>query len=508
MVEKADPCNGVPTIGVCRDPQTIQACSTTTGQGLPSVYTFTCAAGSTCSTETGAAKCKSTGACNPGASACVDASHVQTCDAGVSKTTACPNACLTTALGSLCTSSLATTTTNFTVKYASRGPKSDYSDWTTTSQDLAVSHLLVLSFSASSLVDAKTTDSDGKVDLLVPSSPQTGDSIVMAAAAADGAGGLAFIVADPGFANPGKQTTGTVGTPRFWSWSIDTAKVSNGATIRISEDLGSGALRVFDYIRFVYDHARSLENNRPGLSLVVWLGYGTGWTCGSCFNDVPATVNNLSFNSQIWLDANTTDERWWADAVTAHELGHWVMSSYGTSPREGGRHIFGVPSLPGLVWSEGWATWHSSFTRNNSVYYDKQNGAMLYFDIAANRYSNTTWRFPVAADGLFQLMDENEVSSMLWSIANNTPGGAQTLFTTLSGTHMNTAPWPRGYTRHTWDLDNAGTPINVVNSGMPAPFFPDFLDALSCAGVPRSVIDAATQPATRYPYPSASPICP
>ncbi len=394
------------------------------------------------------------------------------------------------------------------MKYTVRGPNANYTDWSTTSQDVTISNLLVLSFSGSSLIDARTTDATGNVAILVPSSPQTGDQIVFAAAASDGVGGLAFIVADPGFANAGTQQIDTVGTPRFWTWSIATTNVTNGATLTITENLGSGALRIFDYLRFVYYHSRNLEGNHVGLSLIVWVGYGTSWSCGSCFAPISTTVSTLQFNSQIWLDANTNDQRWWSDAVTAHELGHWVMASYGTPPGEGGTHIVSVPSLPGLDWSEGWATWHSSFTRNSSVYYDKQLGSMFYFDIAADQYSSHAWQLPIAANGLLQLMDENEVSSMLWSIATNASVGGQTLFTALSGAHMNTSPWGRGYTRHTWQLDNTGTPINVVDTGRPAPCLADFLDALDCAGVSRSVIDAATVPATQYPYPSASPICP
>ena len=96
---------------------------------------------------------------------------------------------------------------------------------------------------------------------------------------------------------------------------------------------------------------------------------------------------------------------------------------------------------------------------------------------------------------------------MLWSIASSASASGQTLFTALSSPQMNGSTWGRGYTRHTWQLDNSGTPINVVDTGQPAPFVADFLDALSCAGVPRSVIDAATLPTTQYPYPSNSPIC-
>jgi hypothetical protein len=131
-------------------------------------------------------------------------------------------------------------------------------------------------------------------------------------------------------------------------------------------------------------------------------------------------------------------------------------------------------------------------------------------DIAGDQYSNSApWQYPTPAGGLLQRVDENEVSSMLWSISTDGTVGAQPLFTALAGPRMNTSPWARGYTRHTWQLDSSFQPIDVVDTGVSAPCLADFLDALNCAPilVSRAVIDAATVPATRYPYPSAAPIC-
>jgi len=396
------------------------------------------------------------------------------------------------------------------VKYSLRGPNLDYSDWSTTTSDVTISGLLVFSLRATdpNPIDVQTTDANGRVSIQVPTSLLAGDRIGLAAAASDGVGGLAFVVADPGFASPGPQQVPSVGTPKLWLWATATGSITDGGTITITENNGSGALRVFDYLRYVYYRSRALEGDRRGRTLVVWLGYGTSWSCGSCFALIPTVVSNLFFDSEIWLNGDNNME-YWSDAVTAHELGHWVMASYGTPPNEGGLHFLGVPSLPGLAWSEGWATWHSSSARQNSFYFDKQAGSMFWLDISSNRYGGgVPWQLPTPAGGLLQFMDENEVSSMLWSISSASTVGAPPLFTALASAHMNTSPWGRGYTRHTWDLDSTGHPINVIDTGSLAPAIPDFLDALNCAGVSRSVIDGATIPTTQYPYPSASPICP
>src|SRR5262249_53176705 len=46
-----------------------------------------------------------------------------------------------------------------------------------------------------------------------------------------------------------------------------------------------------------------------------------------------------------------------------------------------------------------------------------------------------------------------------------------------------------------------------VDTGESTTFFADFLDALRCGGVSASMIDAATNPSVRYPYPSGTPRC-
>jgi len=46
-----------------------------------------------------------------------------------------------------------------------------------------------------------------------------------------------------------------------------------------------------------------------------------------------------------------------------------------------------------------------------------------------------------------------------------------------------------------------------VNTGIAAPMFADYLDALRCTGLAASSVDQATEPQQHYPYSSASPIC-
>jgi hypothetical protein len=347
----------------------------------------------------------------------------------------------------------------------------------------------------------------GQFSIQVPVTPVATDRVVVVAAADDGAGGLAFAVANPGFSTPGQQEIGTTGTPALWSWSWEPGTLTDGQDLVITEAMGSGAANVYFNMLVAYVTTYQ-QYNAIGPTLIVWVGSGATWSCGACFAKYPATVFGMPFETQIWLPADPVDQTYWSDAVNEHELGHWAMSSFGVSPGEGGPHYLGKPTFPGQAWSEGWATWFSSAVRGDPYYYDKQGGTSFWVNIETAGYSRgTSFVQPTPAGGLLQLMDENEVSAMMWSLSGSGATAADALFQALVSPRMTAPTRTRGYTRHQWSIDNAYNFVNVVDTGVSRPAFPDFLDALDCAGFSRAAIDAATLPATQYPYPSASPIC-
>jgi hypothetical protein len=211
----------------------------------------------------------------------------------------------------------------------------------------------------------------------------------------------------------------------------------------------------------------------------------------------------------MWLPGGDRDQGYWADPVTVHEHGHWAMRSFSAPPSEGGTHVLGAPVYPGMAWSEGFATWFSSDLRDSPIFYDKQNGSVFWLDLSARSYSGgARWRVPVPSAGLMQLMDENEVAAMLWSLRNSSSGAADQMYAAFGSERLTAGRFPRGYTAHYWtELDASGNPVGAIDTRVPAPFLADFLDALMCAGFSRAAMDAATQPASRYPYPSGSPLC-
>ena len=507
----ADPCGGMPVDGVCASASTVSYCGVPTGEGAPRVLTYACSAGESCQVQSGKARCVITGDCRAGTTECVNATTLRTCNAGSWGTTTCSSACRATTLGASCGAAGALKTLTGTVLYEARTPNVGLTDWASTPNQYYAPLFLVLSRGAGGLYDAVYTSaaagSLGTFSIQVPEVPGPEDRIVVAAAADDGAGGLAFAVASPGFATSGEREPGTIGTPALWSWVWQTGSLTNGQNLVITEAMGSGAANVYFNMLVAYAVAYD-QYQRLGPSLIVWVGSGATWTCGACFGPFPTTAFGLPFASQIWIGASPTDQAYWSDAVNEHELGHWAMASFGASPGEGGPHFLGRPTFPGQAWSEGWATWFSSAVRGDSLYYDKQSGSFFWMDIAGADYSSgSAFVQPRASDGLLQLLDENEVAAMMWRVSRSGAGAADAVFQALASPRMTTPVATRGYTRHRWGFDNSGNFVNVVDTGVSAPSFGDFLDALNCAGFSRASIDAATIPGTQFPYPSATPIC-
>jgi hypothetical protein len=319
---------------------------------------------------------------------------------------------------------------------------------------------------------------------------------------------IAFAVAQPDVPDGQVDTLAPPGVnPQLWLWSIDPQTSPSGSTLLITEAIGSGAVRVFDYLRYSYAFAQA-KYNKPGKPLVVWFRMNTSWSCGACFNDTPTQFGSMQFQSQIVLPATAQDEGYWADPKTAHELGHWVMASYGRMPNEGGPHCVGVTTLPGQAWAEGWATGFSSVVRTDRVFYDKQQGTMFWIDLGARQYSGgTAWQRPDPMAGLLQKVDENEVAATLWALNSRSDVGTDVLFAAISSQRMTSSPFARGYTRHSWTMAAQCVRGAEHDTGESAPMLADFLDALRCTGTPGTAVDTVTNPSTYYPYPSSSPLC-
>jgi hypothetical protein len=512
----ADPCQGYPPEGACVAPNSLYRCVVPTGNGTPVLSQEDCGVTRHCVASDGQASCELLpGACTPGDSECKDADTRRTCDeSGAWQETECPQSCATSALGAACVS-VATATYSGTLAYEARGPNQGLTDWATAPAELPARGVLVVSLRDGEIVDSATTDAQGEFELQIPETPQAGDTLyAMLVRPAPGGNGVAFAVMQPDVPDGQANATdaGAGSEPQQWFWSIDPSAAPSGSRLVITEALGSGALRVFENLRAAYDLTAE-HYGAQGKRVVVWLRMNTAWDCGACFFDLPVNAGGLAFDAQIVLPALAGDTSYWADPVTSHELGHWVMSAFGRSPGEGGPHCVSDPTFPGQAWSEGWATGFSSVIRNDSIYYDKQAGTFFWIDLGTRTYwfDENFWQRASPEDGLLQLMDEFEVSAMLWDLHANHDVSTGTLLDALASSRMTTSPFQRGYTRHRWDVvaDPQGGCVqtNVIEESTSQPMFADYLDALACDGLSESTLDAVTEPQSFYPYPSQAPLC-
>ncbi len=515
-----DPCQGVPVGGQCLTASLVRYCSVPTGTGTPSVQTYQCPGGSSCQATGAGAACVQTGSCRQDDTRCASATTIQTCSASGTWNAAqnCGGAgCLGSSIGANCIISTPTTVLTGTLHYQTRNPRPDLTDWDVP-LPVPARNVLVLSLRGQQWIDAALTDSLGQYSIDVPTAPGSTDVVLFAAFGGDGLG-MRYVVGDPGLGG-GAFSPGQVGqNARYWSWSKAVSMLANGGVTTITTAEGSGALNMYDLLQSVW--ASSIANNqgRPGLTLSMWMGIGTEWTCGACF-----TEQGGNFDTSIWMPGGAQDEGYWSDYTIAHELGHWQMRSYGTSPNEGGTHILTCPTFPGQAWSEGYATWHSAAVRNEPYLEDKQRGGFFWFDIGTRTYfpqstGATSITGPGGTDMLAQI-DENAVSAMLWYISNSRQTGEREIFNAISSSHLNTTPWPRGYTRRTWDVGMNCSKTNVVNTNQPSLHVADMLDALSCGGSPAqsnrvpasTILQSCSAPTNSgngayYPYPSTAPSC-
>jgi hypothetical protein len=515
-----DPCGGVPTAGQCLTSSVVRYCSVPTGSGTPTVQTYQCPGGTTCQSSGAGASCIQTGSCRQDDTRCASATTIQTCNTngtwGAAQSCG-GGGCVGSSVGANCTISVPTNTITATLRFQKRSPLPNLSDWGTPVA-VPARNVLVLSLRGQSWIDASITNASGQYTIKVPSTPQANDAVLFAAFGGDGVG-LRYVVGDPGLGT-GNFSTGQQGqNARYWSWSKAPATLANGGTTTITTAEGSGALNIYDLLQSIY--ATSIANNQgqQGLSISIWMGMGTEWDCGACF-----TGGSGDFDSSIWMPGGNQDQGYWSDYTIAHELGHWAMYSYGTSPYEGGPHTLTCPTFPGQAWSEGYASWHSAAMRNESFLEDKQQGGFFWFDIGSRQYfPGSSSQLAITGPGgtnLLAQIDENAVASMLWYISNSRQTGAREIFQAVASAHMNNGPWPRGYTRHTWNTGANCSKTNVVDTGQASLHVADLFDVLSCGGFPAqsnrmpaaTIQQTCSSPTSSgngayYPYPSASPIC-
>lgn len=377
-----------------------------------------------------------------------------------------------------------------TVVYQRRVPNDRRSDWVN-GDDAPAPGFAVYSFRGDQMIDATVTSvealREGTYSLRVPSAPTPRDRVVVAALQRDARGVITYALANPSLPSGTYAPHNAADEARVWSWSWPLDAIPSDGTLRIRQAQSSGAAVTFEHLGRAVREAEG-RYGRRGYSLLAWQGDDVSWTCGACFSVTPTQRFGQGFSSQISMFGDTADGGYWSPSTISHESGHWVMASYGVSPREGGTHYLNTPESPGLAWSEGWATWYGAALQNDPLVLSRRNGFMFWFDIGARTLSSDrAWARPSASASLTQPIAENEVSAILWALA---PAPRTAVHAGLAAARMTRSPFLRGY------RNPQGTNV---------PYLADFLDALRCGGLPATAVTAAARP---YPYDPATPLCP
>lgn len=384
---RAAGCGDVTPGGRCDAIDLITFCDTET-VGEPIVRYRFCAKGERCQTTTLGAECQPTGACREGESRCRTSQDLESCQGGRWVSQRCPRTCNAgNALGAFCDQAIESRVVNGTANYEARPPNADYTGWGE-KRVIQAAFFTVLSVvdrgEELEAFDAAVADDAGRFSIKVPAASPS--LLVLVAAGFGPNGELQFVVASPGFGRSAQEEPHTVGAnPRVWMWATPTPAAGTPVNLVAREENGSGAAHVALYLQVAFRRAAILHPGRPAPSIVAWVEMGTSWDCGSCFSSAGTTAFSKRFATQMWIGAGSNGRSYWSDAVVAHELGHWHMDGFGTSPNEGGKHRLGVPTFPGQAWSEGWATFYSSDVRDDPRYFSQQSGSFFWLNEAASR---------------------------------------------------------------------------------------------------------------------------
>ncbi|HEY0839166.1 MAG TPA: hypothetical protein VGD74_03170, partial [Vulgatibacter sp.] len=499
-------CGSVPEEGICYGSSIVRTCIASPARPDGWVVDRECSPWELCVADPAGAYCANrTTTCRPGASECLTQTSMQECGTNGTWTTSSCNACRQTPFGAMCEPAFATRTFDGILGFEYRQANASLTDWTSPVSEAAAAGLLVTSYRSGTLVDSSIVQEDGSFSVLIPSPPTSNDTIEFYTVAFTNQGAdIALGVADPGL-EPGLVPTNWISASdaSYWRWTLGATQPS-GRTWIIGESNWSAAVLQFQYARSIRNLAVAQQGRRGG-PFIVWSAPDVDFDCGACFWSVPFVLLGQEYDSQVFISGGTDDMAYWSAAVFLHEMGHWNMHAYGTSPAEGGRHCLGVPALPGLAWSEGWATFYSSDARNDPTYFDKSDGTFWWIDIDSRRHWGVTpFDPPTSNGGMLQRIDEAWVAGALWDLSRDPTIPANLNHVALGSPRMNGPPYARGYTTKSWDVDSQCRPVNVIDTGVPAPMLADFLDALRCEGAPAAAVTGAVTP---YPYPVNAPIC-
>ena len=536
------PCGAVDGNGVC-DGNTVKYCQAPPPgqmgkQDPPVLKTKACAAYEKCSVDAkGVAGCQLSTACIPGDVTCKDDHTVSACNADGSGATTM--ACDT---GTVCKQPPGKQAVCLAVAGAATAKESlhgcvdfEFRSPTKTGPSALKTDAAWLQFIAvyngTDYIGSAITGNDGcfTAELTKPATasttvylysldfdPKTGNPLVGVVHNTDPM--IQTLTADNGYwfwANAGDASCGLAPAPV----TPDASGMGKHqmAKLTIPEKCGSGAIRVFQWIRYgmnrLYNDVPSTAGKAQSSIAVFWEP-GAHAACGACFIGkqagggtvkLPGGAAPDQYDTVMQISGKDDYPTQWSYSVLSHETGHWVMANYSRSPGEGGPHYVAQASIPGLAYSEGWAT---AFGQDNvtapdpanpdPLYIDTQQGTTFWVDISQAQWTNGALDLPDPNGAIDQDINENVVSDMIWHLWQPLPAmgdpsayqklGSDKIFTAFQSQRLLDPSLNRGYKK-----------LDLI----------DFLDAVECSNAGTDAdVKAATDP-VKYPWSlySAQKLC-
>ncbi len=242
----------------------------------------------------------------------------------------------------------------------------------------------VIEDSSGAQLGLTTTNPDGSYTL--PYAPHAGASVHV-------------LVAAKGTDKPFSVASQT-GVYGVGGQSFTASETKTGENIDVTEEMAARAFNIFTTVSIAMDKVRSAVPGAILQSLGVRYGLNS---VGTYYKD-----------RTIFIKNSTSDDDGDDDAVIAHEFGHYVQDAISATDTNGGEHT-GAAADPSLAWSEGFATFFSSFARTDSRYMDSYTGGIYVYDLEPNHPSSD-------ADptlGMDQQVSEWMDASILWDVVDN-----------------------------------------------------------------------------------------
>ncbi len=505
-------CGDVPVTGRCVDATHLETCfvpeNADPAHALePTVLQRECPPGLVCSDGDGKAICQPTGSCRDGDSHCKTKYEVQRCVDGAWVVEPCGTSQCVQNPGAQATC-VANAPSGHgphltgNVQYMRRTMLADKSNLGDPAPAPAVG-VVASVFDGDEYLGGAYTGSDGSLDVELSRAPGPDTAVFVFPMYFDEQGKVRLAVVQWG--NP--QSEYDLSASDYWYFGFATGSSLDVGTLLIGEEDGSGAVNIYETLLYGLQTAYALHPEVTQQSLAAIWSPGKAHGCGNpesaCYYSnayggvvMPYEGGSDYLQTAIALPGTDDSPKQWQVSVILHELGHYMMDTYSRAPGVGGPHTLTDNESPAQAWSEGYATFYGQSTLGHGLYFAKSNGTSWWFQID---HVDSNYFHPPMPDPegtMSQPIGELFVGAAMWHL--------------WSGPDVQSGePWDTAAVGddRTWRaLMSSHVTKSYASRGYGTPDLVDWLDALSCLGVPSSDLHAVLDH-YGFPYDYAAP-CP